>query len=315
MKFPILKWFENRELDDFSPDESNNISKKIIYNILIVLLVVLFLAASWFLYIHFFHQKKRRVIHEFGISLPVQYRFHGIDVSKHQGEILWDSVKAMHPKGIRLKFAFAKATEGASMIDKRFTENWLAMRQQKIVRGAYHFFRSSENAHKQAAIFIKTVPMQAGDLPPVLDVEVRGNVSTAKFEERVTVWLNDVENFYGVKPIVYTNKDFYNQHLAKICKNYPVWIAHYHKDDLLFSRKWLFWQHSDRGNVNGIEENVDFNVFSGDSTAFANLRYKPQPHKLNTVKLDKAKNDKKQINKLKSSKAKHDKISVKNKKH
>ncbi len=283
MKFPILKWFEDDELDDFSQAEGNNISKKIIYNIFIVLLIVLLLAGLWFLYTHFFHKKKRRIIREFGIELPLQYRFHGIDVSKHQGEILWDSVKAMHPKGIRIKFAFAKATEGATMIDKRFKENWLAMRQRKIVRGAYHFFRSSENAHKQAANFIKTVSIQNGDLPPVLDVEVRGSVPASKFEERVKVWLADVEFFYGVKPIVYTNKDFYKQYLSKICKDYPVWIAHYHKEDLSISREWLFWQHSDRGNVNGIEERVDFNVFSGDSTAFANLRCKKQNHKQNHI--------------------------------
>ena len=35
--------------------------------------------------------------------------------------------------------------------------------------------------------------------------------------------------------------------------------------------KWHFWQHSDRGNVNGINEKVDFNVFNGDSLALRKL--------------------------------------------
>ncbi len=282
---PSLKWFEGEELDGLPLSENNDIAKRAIYKIGGFLLIVLLLAAGWYGYSRYFNKKKRRIIREFAISLPLQYKIHGIDISKHQGEIDWDSVKAMHPKGIRLKFVFVKATEGSLMTDKRFNENWAALRQRRLARGAYHFFRTNENAHLQAANFTKKVSLQNGDLPPVLDVEVRGTVSKAKFEERVTVWLADVEQFYGIKPIVYTNKDFYNQYLSKICKNHPVWIAHYYENDLSLSRKWLFWQHSDKGTVNGIDERVDFNAFSGDSTAFAKILYKkPPPGITNTEK-------------------------------
>jgi lysozyme len=37
------------------------------------------------------------------------------------------------------------------------------------------------------------------------------------------------------------------------------------------SEDWHFWQHSDRGNVNGINERVDFNVFNGDSAALRRI--------------------------------------------
>ena len=76
-----------------------------------------------------------------------------------------------------------------------------------------------------------------------------------------------------MKPILYTNRDFYKNHFANQpeFKPYCFWIAHYHVSDLDMpdDSKWHFWQHSDRGRVNGINEPVDFNVFYGD---FATLQ-------------------------------------------
>ena len=37
------------------------------------------------------------------------------------------------------------------------------------------------------------------------------------------------------------------------------------------NREWQLWQHSERGKVNGIRANVDFNVFNGDADDFEDL--------------------------------------------
>ena len=39
------------------------------------------------------------------------------------------------------------------------------------LRGAYHFYIPGTDALKQADFFIRTVKLDSGDLPPVLDVE------------------------------------------------------------------------------------------------------------------------------------------------
>ncbi|WP_262895308.1 GH25 family lysozyme, partial [Bacteroides thetaiotaomicron] len=44
---------------------------------------------------------------------------------------------------------------------------------------------------------------------------------------------------------------------------YPYWIAHYYVDSVKYQGKWDFWQHTDVGNVPGIKEDVDLNVFNG----------------------------------------------------
>jgi len=90
--------------------------------------------------------------------------------------------------------------------------------------------------------------------------------------ERVREWLVTVENYYGVRPIIYANVDFYQQVLKDEFDDYPLWVAHYlQKEKPRIYRDWHFWQYSEQGHVNGIFCRVDFNAFNGDSTEFKNL--------------------------------------------
>jgi lysozyme len=91
--------------------------------------------------------------------------------------------------------------------------------------------------------------------------------------KRVKEWLSVIENHYGVKPIIYTNADFYTNILGSEFDDYPLWVAHYlQKNKPRIERPWTFWQYSETGNVNGILSKVDFNVFNGDSSDFEELR-------------------------------------------
>lgn len=211
----------------------------------------------------------------FGISLPSGYAIHGIDVSHYQSVIDWEDVKAMQVKKINIGFSFIKATEGTDDVDERFKQNWRGAKKAGIVRGAYHFFNPYRNGKVQAQNFIKTVDLKPGDMPPVLDVEDAGRLSKDVLQQRVGEWLTAVEIRYGIKPVIYTGADFYKSYLEGRFDDYPLWVAHYLvKDKPRVSRQWHFWQHNESGRVNGINAYVDFNVFNGDSTAFAKLLYK-----------------------------------------
>ena len=200
---------------------------------------------------------------------------HGIDVSHHQDNIDWEAVKAMQVKNIRIGFAFIKATEGLGRVDNTFRRNWFNAKQAGIPRGAYHFFISSKSGKAQAENFIETIDLQKGDLPPVLDIETTNGVSAEDIQQRVKDWLIMVEQFYKVKPIIYTNVDFYENFLAGKFDDYPLWVAHYLVQDRpRIQRNWIFWQHNENGRVNGIDASVDFNVFNGDSLAFRKLLLK-----------------------------------------
>ena len=211
----------------------------------------------------------------FGIDLPVNYVIHGIDVSRHQSVIDWEDVRAMQIQNVKIGFGFMKATEGLESVDGRFKKNWFEAKKAGIPRGAYHFFNAGKSGKAQARNFIETVHLEKGDLPPVLDVEQIRGTSVSNLQQRVSDWIVAVETHYGVKPIIYTNADFYTNYLAGRFDDYPLWVAHYLvRDKPRIKRNWIFWQHNETGRVNGINAYVDFNVFNGDSSEFRNLLIK-----------------------------------------
>lgn len=208
----------------------------------------------------------------FGIDMPIHFDIHGIDVSKYQQAIDWEEVKMMEVDALRISFAFMKATEGLGNVDGYFKRNWNKSKQAGLSRGAYHFFIATKSGKEQAKHFISTVELESGDLPPVLDVEQTYGVADELLRERVTDFLEAVSIHYGVTPIIYTNVDFYNRHLGKDFEDYPLWVAHYlQKNKPRINRKWVFWQHSEQGRVNGIRNKVDFNVFNGNDSDFQQL--------------------------------------------
>ncbi len=219
-----------------------------------------------------FHYKEYK---RFGIRIPHGYRVHGIDVSRYQQRVDWRRVKAMEVGNIRIMFAFIKATEGSWLKDPQFERNWENAREAGIIRGAYHYFLPHISPKDQAAKFIKTVRLRSGDLPPVVDVEETRGMSKAQIQKYTKEFLNLLEKQYNVRPILYTNRDFYKRYFAnhEDFKGYRFWIAHFHVTsfDMPGDENWHFWQHSDRGNVSGINERVDFNVFNGDSAALRKL--------------------------------------------
>lgn len=214
------------------------------------------------------------VVESFGIVMPKGYSVHGIDVSKHQGNIDWSRVKRMKKNGIEIDFVFIKATEGISRQDEKFKSNWKQVAQNGMLRGAYHFYYPSRDAGKQADNFIKMVKLSKGDLPPVVDIELSNGKSSVKICEGLTIFIKRLEKQYNIKPIIYTNIHFYNTHLKGKFDDYTLWIAGYFDHDRFyneFETPWDFWQHSEKGKVDGIRGNVDFNVFKGDRTKLKNL--------------------------------------------
>jgi len=209
---------------------------------------------------------------DFGIELPLGFKIHGIDVSSYQGNIYWPAVAQMQDQDVNIKFAFIKATEGLKDVDKQYKRNWQKAKEANITRGAYHYFLATKSGRLQAQNFIKTVQLQPGDLPPVLDVEELYGVRPDSMRSRVNAWLNAVENAYNIRPVIYTSAAFYKNFLGHDFDEYPLWVAHYFvKEQPGVDEGWYFWQHNATGKVNGIKTRVDFNVFSGDTTLFNSL--------------------------------------------
>jgi lysozyme len=194
----------------------------------------------------------------------------GLDVSEYQGKIRWTYVDTLENK-YPLHFVFIRATVGKDRKDRQFNKNWLGAKENKMIRGAYHYYRPNENSIEQAELFIKTVTLQKGDLPPVLDIEkLPKNQSIENLKLGLKRWLNAVESHYGVKPIIYTGERYYDDFLKEEFSDYLFWIANYNFYREEIAEDWLFWQFTEKASVPGIKGNVDINIYNGD---LQQLRY------------------------------------------
>jgi lysozyme len=193
----------------------------------------------------------------------------GIDVSRWQKEVDWSLVKDSD-----VSFAFVKATQGDFRLDPYFARNWEETKRHGIKRGAYHFFKPEAPVQGQIDLFISTVTLEAGDLPPVLDVEVHDpKISSDEMRKSIKTWLEAVTAHYGVKPIIYTGQNYYRRHLKGHFPEYHFWIARYsdNKPEIHHTDSWMFWQFTDKGSVSGINAAVDINFFAGDFETLAQL--------------------------------------------
>lgn len=196
----------------------------------------------------------------------------GVDVSHFQGDVNWQDIKT---DGVL--FAYAKATQGAYYSDPKFAENWKNMSDNDLYKGAYHFYVYEDNALDQAKHFINTVKDLRGDMPPVIDLEsggLDGQVNLKDYQKGVSVWLQAVEKALGVTPVIYTNPSFGNEYLNNpVFAKYDLWLADYVKEnpevpEIWKDHGWTIWQRAQEGVLNGINGNVDHDIFNGDLIKF-----------------------------------------------
>jgi lysozyme len=199
---------------------------------------------------------------------------YGIDVSRHQGKIDWESLSKFQFDNKKITFAFIKATESDHWVDKRFEYNWESTLKYDIVRGAYHFFDSQEDPKKQIALFTSKVALSKGDLPPVLDVEEESQISVTEYRKRVLMCLQLIENHYGVIPILYTSQKFYEIYFnTSDFSKYPLWIPRLQNSPPEIEN-WILWQFSHSFSLPHILDQVDMNVFNGNLADFESIRMK-----------------------------------------
>lgn len=214
-------------------------------------------------------------------------RIYGIDISRFQHDIgkkhypiEWDKLRitqlgTLSRKRVRGKvdypvsFLYIKSTEGTTVLNKYYADDYRQARKRGIPVGTYHFFSTTSSAKKQASWFLKNSKVLKGDFPPVLDVEplpsqIRKMGGEEALWTAVRTWLKAVEEATGRKPVLYISQMFVNNYLPyapDIKRDYPVWIARYgeYKPDV----RLVYWQLSPDGRVNGIHGDVDINVFNG----------------------------------------------------
>ena len=131
----------------------------------------------------------------------------GIDVSHFQGRVDWKQVAL---SGV--DFCFIKATQGSTMVDSYFAQNWAGSAAAGLWQGAYHFAQPGSDPLAQAQFFYKTAgrPGPLG-LPPVLDLEIMDGVDAAQVLQWAQQFLNHADALFGRHTMLYTNTGYWQQ--------------------------------------------------------------------------------------------------------
>jgi lysozyme len=242
------------------------IHKLVIYAMILLIIGLFFTVVLWFQGVYIPND-----------STAKHYPVKGVDVSAYQGEIEWTKLQ---DQGI--KFAFIKATEGSSFIDRYFEKNWENARKTNLQIGAYHFFSYDSKGTTQAHNFIKTVPFDKQSLPPVIDVEFYGDKEKnpperKQVEKELQTMVEMLEDKYGKRVILYTTKKAYDLYIKNSFEQCDIWIRDvFTEPSLPDKRNWTFWQYTDREQLkgyNGEEKFIDVNVFHGSEREFEEYGY------------------------------------------
>jgi GH25 family lysozyme M1 (1,4-beta-N-acetylmuramidase) len=205
----------------------------------------------------------------------------GIDVSRFQGTIDWNSVA-----GSQIRFAFVQASRGSGAdctvkpaqcgADPYFATNRAAAEAVGIRVGAYHrafatggtITDARTDAVAESDVFLaQVVSLQSGELVPVLDVESPFTGMTATtLRTWVRVFVKRVTKRLGRKPMIYTNASSWGAtgNTLEFAKaKYPLWIAEYGVSSPgvpasnWAGRGYSVWQFTSSGSVPGISGKVD----------------------------------------------------------
>lgn len=202
-----------------------------------------------------------------------KYTVKGIDISHHQPIINWDMVNDQN-----IYFGYIKATESVDHLDRNYQDNYEQAREAQIRIGSYHFFRFGVSGSEQAQHFIRTAKCQSGDLIPAIDVEhstINTYSSDASYIAMIKHELQELERVmhehYGVRPLIYTNKDCYNLYIKGLFSENLLWICDLHKEPSDDIKNWRIWQFSHSGKLPGIEEKIDLNYYRYSFDEFKEL--------------------------------------------
>jgi lysozyme len=206
---------------------------------------------------------------------PEQFEVWGIDVSHHQHSIDWGAVA----KESKMKFAYLKATEGATHVDDALARNWKGARAAGLAVGAYHYYSFCSAPEGQAANYLAVLPKDERMLPPVLDVEHLMNCPPDADPElvrsKLRTWLDTVERATGRKPMIYATRDVLDDYILGALDN-GLWVRHTPVDaEPVFELSWVFWQYDDRWTIAGIDVGVDQDVFRGTAAELDAMTLRP----------------------------------------
>lgn len=188
----------------------------------------------------------------------------GIDVSSHQGIINFNKVKNAGIDFVIIRLACGTNT------DERFFSNYFKAKENGLKVGAYIYTKANTLPKVVAEVnaikyelnkFVEVNEHELElDLPFFIDVEYDSIVKTSKAN---VSWLFD-ESYRRFKELfskvgLYASTSILETKFREdILESVPVWVAEW-DNNLDYKGNFIFWQYSNKGIIDGIDEEVDLN--------------------------------------------------------
>lgn len=213
----------------------------------------------------------------------------GIDVSKWQGVIDWNKVKAAG-----VDFVIIRAGYGSS-VDPKFEANYTGAKAAWLPVGAYwySYALSKQAAQIEAECCQRVLSGKSFEMPIYYDVEERDQLTkSASFVSAlITTFCESMEKAGYFAGFYMSRSPLQTKTTGEVKKRFVIWAAEYGAR-LNYSGAVGMWQKSSTGKVYGISGNVDldecyidypkiiknggFNGFSkGDSSSAGNSGNSP----------------------------------------
>ena len=201
-------------------------------------------------------------------EVVVSGKFKGVDVSKYQGNINWNQVKASGVEFAIIRVGYRGYGSGALVEDPTFRQNIRGATAAGLKVGLYFYSQAVNEAEaaEEASMVLRLCSGYNISYPIYFDTEkVAGdtgradNISRSQRTANAVTFCDIIRNA-GYRAGVYSYASwFYNQLNIANLTQYSIWIAQY-RDNLTFDYNYDIWQYTSSGQVPGIPARVDMNV-------------------------------------------------------
>jgi GH25 family lysozyme M1 (1,4-beta-N-acetylmuramidase) len=184
----------------------------------------------------------------------------GIDVSRWQGNINWEKVKAA---GIKFAIIKAGGSDDGFYTDSRWEANYKGAKANGIAVGAYYFTGpkcvTAHAGKADAKRFLKLLKGKTLEYPVYFDCEAQPVSKRSGTTKAALAFCKELEKagyYAGIYASTYSG--FENRLDDSKLKSIAHWVAQY-AGKCSYRGDYGIWQYSSSGRVPGISGNVDMN--------------------------------------------------------
>ena len=196
--------------------------------------------------------------------------FKGIDVSKHNGVINWQRVKASGVDFAIIRTGYGNV-DNAKQRDAQFESNYKGAKAAGLKVGAYHYSYALtvQEAVKEAQFVLKIIAGKSFEYPIYFDIEDESQKKLTKQQATaITKAFCETLEKAGYWSGVYSYDSFFASHLdASIQDRFTCWVARVENVRPTYCKKYDVWQYSWKGSVPGSSIETDLNISYKDFSA------------------------------------------------